>query len=823
MSGPFGSSQWMYNSGGYEIENSVRLDGSGYFQRTPSSSASTRVWTFSTWIKRSKMDSSADGGLVFLGISSTDNPHAGFRFQDDSLAYWEYGEGGTNYVLNVSTLETARFRDPSAWAHVMLAVNTTHGTASNRIKIYWNGVLQTLDNTNQGGQGNLYPDENEDLAINSNSYELWIGGTAAYGNFDGYMADTYFINNQQLTPASFGETGTYGEFKPIEYTGTYDAYSSYLDYADSGNLGDDESGNGVDFAEEGVVATDQVLDTPTNNFATFNPLAYPTTHTTLSEGNLSVKDNGGNWSQAYVTQAITSGKIYVEFCMGNADNMFFGITTETTHNNPAISFNNSYVGSQANDFGFRIGDYGSGSGNNEGYSTGGSFTSLGTAQSVAEHIYQLAIDLDNAKLYFGKQNTWYNSGDPAAGSNGISISATEAYFITVSIQNQNTNAMVLNAGQDSSFAAIKTPQGKQDSNGRGDFFYAPPSGFLALCTKNLPEPVVIPSEYFNAQIWSGDSSGDESFTTGFQPDLVWFLMRNVDGSREMVDSLRGVTKVLSSDTDVNEFTEAEGLQSFDANGFSLGTNSGGYNRDSRNYLGFSWRAGGGAAAVGSNTDGSINTTDTSAAVEAGFSISTYTGTGATATVGHGLSKVPEIIFVKNRTDDDDWCVFFGDGTDFLRLNTTLALTDDADRWNDTVPTTSVFTVDTDNQVNGDGDTYVAYSFHSVEGHSKIGTYTGNGAADGVFVYLGFRPKFLMCKKTSGTESWWVVDTARKSFNPHIHGIELNATADELAVAKDLDLLANGFKTRKATGYHNDSATYMYMAFAEVPFKYANSI
>ena len=129
--------------------------------------------------------------------------------------------------------------------------------------------------------------------------------------------------------------------------------------------------------------------------------------------------------------------------------------------------------------------------------------------------------------------------------------------------------------------------------------------------------------------------------------------------------------------------------------------------------------------------------------------------------------------------------------------------------------------DTDNQVNGDGDTYVAYSFHSVEGHSKIGTYTGNGNADGVFVYLGFRPAFLMCKKISSTESWWVVDTARKSFNPHIYGIELNATADELAVAKDLDLLANGFKSRKATGYHNDDATYMYMAFAETPFKYAN--
>ena len=792
MSGPFGSSQWMYKSGDYEIAHSARFNGTdAKLTRTPDSSGNRRILTFSAWIKQGDVNATINGNALFSAGVNGDNFHyqSGLLFRHTGYkdsAYW--GRRDWNGVQ----------RDPGGWKHIVVRFDTAQSAETDRSRLFINGVEAT--------QNYVYNviTQNYDMRYNHTADAHWIGALNNGSYFDGYMAEVHWIDGAIVSPNAFGEFGDYGEWKPKEYVvADYAAYGTngyYLNFADSSHFGKDVSGNGNDYADTGFGAHDQMLDSPTNCFCTLNPLIHDTEfagvpNAVYTEGNLRIKTNtsGADSSNFFGTFGMTTGKWYWEFVdTGGTVDGAGGVSTQN-----AVS---------------RMAYYGNGN----KYNADGA-TSYG-ASFAEDDIIGVAFDADNQSLTFYKNN---------AGQGTISnaVVANDTYFPFGWDGSGSAHTFFnYNFGQDSTFAGHDTgSNGFSDGNGRGDFYYAPPSGFLALCTNNLPEPDIIPSQYFNAQIWSGDSSGDDSFTTGFQPDLVWFLMRNVDGSREMVDSLRGVTKVLSSDTDVNEFTEAEGLQSFDANGFSLGTNSGGYNRDSRNYLGFSWRAGGGAAAVGSNTDGSINTTDTSAAVEAGFSISTYTGTGATATVGHGLSKVPEIIFVKNRDDDDDWCVFFGDGTDFLRLNTTLALTDDADRWNDTVPTTSVFTVDTDNQVNGDGDTYVAYSFHSVEGHSKIGTYTGNGAADGVFVYLGFRPKFLMCKKTSGTESWWVVDTARKSFNPHVNGIELNATADELAVAKDLDLLANGFKTRKATGYHNDSATYMYMAFAETPFKYANSI
>jgi len=586
-------------------------------------------------------------------------------------------------------------------------------------------------------------------------------------------------------------------------------------------LGLDRSGNNNNFTVSNMGIGDQMLDSPTNNFPTFNPIAYPTTHTTLSEGNLSVKDNGGNWSQAYVTQAITSGKIYVEFCMGNADNMFFGITSETTHNDAGISFNNSYVGSQANDFGFRIGDYGSGSGNNEGYSTGGSFTSLGTAQSVAEHIYQLAIDLDNAKLYFGKQNTWYNSGDPAAGSNGISISATEAYFVTVSIQNQNTNAMVLNAGQDSSFASIKTSQGNSDGNNEGDFFYSPPAGFLALCTKNLPEPTVDPKNHFNTVLWTGNATARSITGVGFKPDFLWIKNRAAAENHSIFDVVRGVDLRIFSDTnDADDDRGAFGLRTFDSDGFTIGT-GGELNGNTQAIVAWCWKAGNANTAFSESGNNPAGTHR--ANVAAGFSIVSYTGTGAAGTVAHGLSAAPELMLIKNRDVADAWAVYYGDNTDYMVLDTNAATADAATYWNDTSPTSSVFTVNTAHSVNADGEKYIAYCWHSVKGFSKIGTYKGNNNASGPFVFTGFRPAFVLLKSIS-SNSWVIIDSKRDTHNQSLKRLYADSNEAEYTDTDDtiIDIVSNGFKHRLAGANANgDADTIVYLAFAETPIKYSN--
>ena len=813
MSGAAGSSQWMYATG-YEIPFSVRFDGASgsYLHKTPSASASTRVWTFATWIKRSTLGGGASTHFNILGISSENDPTAGFRFQADSLAYWDYGVGGTGYALNASTLETAKFRDPSAWAHVMIAVNTTHGTDTNRLKIYWNGVLQTLDNTNQSGQGNTYPDQNADTAINASEYVTWIGASNSYGSFDGYMADTYFINNQQLTPASFGETGTYGEFKPIEYTGTFDAYSSYLDYADSGNLGDDESGNGADWAEAGIVATDQMLDTPTNNFCTMNPLSPNTSGLTFSEGNLKM---AGADTGFFGTMGVSSGKWYYEMHSTNAGGNNLNTSAVGIVHEDAL---HDTIDSSSND-GFQL--FGGTNKARGYYGYAGnkldedSNVSYGAA-FVTGDIIGVALNLDDREITFYKNNS----------SQGVAFTSLGSGEWFPLWQNWTSSVGVMNFGQDSSFAGVKTAQGNQDGNGIGDFFYAPPSGFLALCTKNLPDVAVTPSEHFNTVLWTGNGSSQSISSLEFQPDFTWIKSRSIVDSHHLFDSVRGAGQRLRSDSTAAEnYNETAYLTSFDSDGFSLGGDDG-VNKNTATYVAWNWKANGSGS---SNTDGNMAETVTvSANTDAGFSIVTYTGDGSAATIGHGLSKSPEMIIIKNRDDSANWPIYHHKNTsapetDYLKLDTTAATADNSTFWNDTAPTSSVFTVATDGDVNTDDDKYVAYCFHSVDGYSKVGSYTGNGNADGTFVYTGFRPAFLLMKVTNTASDWHIVDSVRDVDNVIQNTLDPNTTAVEGSGSDRFDFTSNGFKLRQTSGsYNGNNSTYIYMAFAETPFKYSNA-
>ena len=570
-------------------------------------------------------------------------------------------------------------------------------------------------------------------------------------------------------------------------------------------LGTDISGQGNHLVSANILISDKMLDRPSNNFCTVNPTDVQTV-SKLKEGNLQCEP-GMNRSRG--TFAVSTGKWYFELLMKDQSSGALQVGIAGVVHKISADDGNEFV---------RI-SHPSANGNGVILKVGGTATdNLGAV--VNGDILGVAFDMDAQEISFLENNAAIAANSTDVDFSGLSNTGTMAPHII----NSSGRRSVANFGQDSSFAGNKTAQGNTDGNGFGDFFYEPPSGYLALCTKNLSESSVIPQEHFNTLLYTGSGSAAGHRGLGFRPNWIWGKKRGTAAQNHWwITDVTNINKQLISDNDGSEGSEANGT-AFDPNGFDTAGNDLFYNNNSP-YVVWCWK-GNGTNTSPSNTNGSINTQATNANIPAGFSITAWAGTGATATIGHGLSKAPELIIVKNRDDDDNWCVLViagpYDATDFLRLDANNAIVDDADRWNDTAPTTSVFTVDTDNQVNGDGDTYVAYSFHSVEGHSKIGTYTGNGNADGVFVYLGFRPAFLMCKKISSTESWWVVDTARKSFNPHIYGIELNATADELAVAKDLDLLSNGFKSRKATGYHNDDATYMYMAFAETPFKYANA-
>jgi len=330
--------------------------------------------------------------------------------------------------------------------------------------------------------------------------------------------------------------------------------------------------------------------------------------------------------------------------------------------------------------------------------------------------------------------------------------------------------------------------------------------------------IVKPSVYFNTKLYTGTGSELAITGVGFQPDWTWIKGRNVAYDHNLFDAVRGVTKTIKSNKTDAESTQAQMLKSFNSDGFTIGTDGAVNENNTRTYASWNWKANGAGSA---NTDGSINST-VSVNTTAGFSIVSYTGTGANATVGHGLGSVPAMIIVKSRSVGDGWRVYHhkvssDPETDYLVLNNTNAVADSAGYWNDTAPTSSVFSLGTAGEVNTNGSTNIAYCFKEKKGYSKFGSYTGNGSTDGTFVYTGFKPAFVMAKYTSGAgEDWKMMDSKRNPSNVTNKILAANTSVAE-ATSSYLDLLSNGFKIRATTGSLNNSGgSYIYMSFAEEP-------
>ena len=326
-----------------------------------------------------------------------------------------------------------------------------------------------------------------------------------------------------------------------------------------------------------------------------------------------------------------------------------------------------------------------------------------------------------------------------------------------------------------------------------------------------------PTDYFNTVLYSGNATARSITGIGFQPDWVWIKGRTTAYNNTLFDSVRGATKRLYSNGTDAESTQTVTLTSFDSDGFSLGNNAS-VNSATSTFASWNWLAGGSAS---SNTDGSITST-VSANTTAGFSIVSYTGTSANATVGHGLGTAPSMIIVKNRSIVENWEVYhqtLGNGTS-IRLNKTDASFSTSGRWNNTSPTSSVFSLGTATVVNGSGNNLIAYCFAEKKGYSKFGSYTGNGNADGTFVYTGFKPAFVITKRTDGTVDWYMFDNKRQnSFNVVNGMLRPSATSVELDDSSVyVDFLSNGFKWRgNNAGNNTSNGSYIYMAFAESPF------
>lgn len=779
--------------GGYTIDNSCRFNDDDSAKLVQGSFQPSSAYTISFWIKRGKLGTSQYiyriGGSDYMAFTTSDTLEVERR--------------------TGSFTTTQVFRDSSAWYHIHLK------STSSVFTVYVNGV-QAGTNTSASN-----PASAGDFAI----------GTAASSAYlDGYLAEFHWIDGSSLDPDSFAETGDYGEWKPIEYTGSHGSDGFYLDFADSSALGNDASANSNDFTVTNLAASDQVTDTPTNNFATWNNLEDYYWGGTYAEGNTKVTTQSGSGKEPChtTTMGVSSGKWYFEvYVQAHGGDALVGIAGRLGE------AANDQLGQYADQYGFYSH---SGSGN---LLTNNAYSSYGTLVGyTAGDIISVAMDLDNSKLYFAKNNSWLNSGNPAGNSNGYSITAATnttigSYFPACGDYGSAANGFILNAGQDGTFAGNVTAGGNADGNGYGNFKYAVPSGFKALCTKNIDDPTVIPSEHFNTVLYSGTGSARSITGVGFQPDLHWLKIRaGASKSHMITDAVRGAGKYLQSDGSGAENTDTGTVSSFDSDGWSFGSATANqFNNSGSTYVAWCWKANGSGS---SNEDGSINTTATSANTSAGFSISTYTGESGNGTVGHGLSEAPNLVIVKSRADADQWRVGSiqvldsMDFTDYLRLNDAGGKTDESTTWNDTAPTSSVISVGTDSATNQTGYTYVAYCFHNVEGYSKIGCYKGNSNTDGTFVYCGFRPQWLLIKPSNYGDGWKLFDTVRGAqngpYNQYPPGdLKPNTSAVEnFSTAFNLDFLSNGFKWRATDNSVNGGYNYLFYAIAEQPFKYSNA-
>jgi hypothetical protein len=787
-----------------------RKSASASLTRTPTAVGNTKTFTFSTWLKRGQISSDHS---FFTSGNAAPNPRASFEFITATDALYISFNNGSGWV---GLTTSAVYRDPSAWYHIVVAVDTTQATASNRVKLYVNGSQVTAFSSA------TYPNQNDDTSFNTTvpqALGYYIPSPSQY--FDGYMTEVYMIDGQALTPNSFGTFNGLGVWQPIRYGGSYGTNGFYLPFTNTTStttLVADSSPNGNNWTPNNISLTagttyDSMTDVPTltsataANYATLNPLDifYNTATTTVTNGNLTFTasaTSGG--ASVRASMALTSGKFYYEAVLTSS---ITSSSTQTAWGLATSSYASSWGGTGSwgivlNDSSIRA---------RRIFNQGTTTNITDNTNVTATAILQCFVDTSTGNAWFGINNTWYDSsggttGNPSAGTNPTVTSVSGTVFPYLWAYGQNPS---INFGQ-------------------RPFTYTPPTGFVALNTFNLPTPTIgatastTANEYFDATTYTGTGSSLSITNSGaMQPDLVWIKIRSQSFDHTLVDAVRGTSKDLESNTTGSEQTRST-VTAFNSNGFTVGTDSQ-VNSNGNTFVAWQWRASNATAVT--NTSGSITST-VSANTTAGFSIVTYTGTGSAATVGHGLGVAPKMIIVKSRSAaGTDWPVYHASlgATGIVALDATIAFTVTSTPWSNTAPTSSVFTVGTSGDTNLNTRTYVAYCFSEVAGYSAFGSYTGNGSSNGPFVFIGFRPRFVMWKRTDSVNDWYMIDTSRSPYNEAINPLAANLSSQESSLGTNIDFLSNGFKPRQTGGHINASGgTYIYMAFAESPFKYANA-
>ena len=570
-------------AGDFEVKRSLRFNGEGthhYLQRTPSSAGNRQICTFSCWTKRSNIG--VNHCLASAYSANNDSDNISLTFRSLSSGNCSFRVVGYNYNFRITN---RLFRDISAWFHVVVAFDTTQSSADDRIKVYINGVQETSFSTS----GNVT--QNMNIAFNDTSvHRIGTQSNQLSNTADGYIAEVNFIDGQQLTPASFAETDEdTGLWVPKDTSGlTFGTNGYRLQFADNSDttattLGKDTSGNGNNFTPNNFATHDSVIDTPSNNFATLNPLSE--NGGTYSEGNLKLSAPSGfnGADPASSTIGFASGKFYYETYVDATANMYVGVIALDVGLNPARAGGWGTHGAIAyradgQQYSLKIG-------------SSSSITSYGATYTAGD-IIGCAVDIDNDTVTFYKNGA--SQGNTTYGVSYLSPTGAKDHIYGIIVYaNGGNNTFLLNFGQDGTFQGTVSAGGNADASGIGNFKYTVPAGFKALCSANFPDPIILfPTKHFNTLLYTGNGSTQSITGLSFQPDWVWIKKRSSGGSMNhtLFDSVRGATKYLQSNVTSAETTLSSSLTSFDSNGFSLGNYNLG-NLNNASLVAWNWNAG----------------------------------------------------------------------------------------------------------------------------------------------------------------------------------------------------------------------------------------